>query len=440
MGRKPFANMRSRCKEPSRNKAEAYRVYGEHLFRRSDAADALRFAKAGTRYYYIPNNAQGAQPMHSAMPADRTKGVRTYLYLNGERVAINSLYNTNHGQYYYGSDILGSVKFVTGGGGQELKRIEYDVFGGIYKGNSPYGLETGYTGKPYDSVTGLSDYGFRDYSPTHARFITEDPIRDGENWFAYVGNNPVNYIDPWGLEEIIVSGGIAGYENNRYNFIETAIKLIKYRKSVSNENITWLVAASGYTDAELKKFSSTAKKLNVSFMTFNDKEILIDYINSGKMGTRPDDKITLFSNFSHGGNVQSDNIDHRGLWFGYQGDYYNISRQEDKLDLVIQNIAQINAQAFNNPISLFYSCNTGSGGTESFAQLWVNHVGGIAQGATGLTSYYNINTGLGLFDKLKRKLVGYNEAGSINLPIPNYAGNSFWEYFSADKSDDNCHH
>ena len=44
-----------------------------------------------------------------------------------------------------------------------------------------------------------SDYGFRDYSPAHARFITEDPIRDGENWFAYVGNNPVNWIDPWGL-------------------------------------------------------------------------------------------------------------------------------------------------------------------------------------------------------------------------------------------------
>ena len=153
----------------------------------------------GTRYYHIPNNPQGAQAQHSAIPADRTKGVRTYLYLNGERVAVNNLYNTNHGQYYYGSDILGSVKFITGQGGQELKRIEYDVFGGIYKGNSPYGLETGYTGKPYDAVTGLSDYGFRDYSPAHARFITEDPIRDGENWFSYVGNNPVNFIDPWGL-------------------------------------------------------------------------------------------------------------------------------------------------------------------------------------------------------------------------------------------------
>ena len=273
--------MRSGCKEPSRNKAEAYRVYGEHLFRRSDAADALRCAKAndiinyrdnthvitdyrydsfgrrthtvertkwgmrtiydgltfevvkegettpdsrgitttgsgdanlynynphgsehtrGTRYYYISEREHELRTDKNgeALP-DRTKGVRTYLYLNGERVAVNNLYNTNHGQYYYGSDILGSVKFVTGQGGQELKRIEYDVFGGIYKGNSPYGLETGYTGKPYDAVTGLSDYGFRDYSPTHARFITEDPIRDGENWFAYVGNNPVNWVDPWGL-------------------------------------------------------------------------------------------------------------------------------------------------------------------------------------------------------------------------------------------------
>ena len=147
----------------------------------------------GTRYYFIRDRGQELRTGKNgeALP-DRTKGVRTYLYLNGERVAVNNLYNTNHGQYYYGSDILGSVKFVTGQGGQEVKRIEYDVFGGIYKGASPYGLETGYTGKPYDAVTGLSDYGFRDYAPAYARFITEDPIRDGENWFAYVGNNPVN--------------------------------------------------------------------------------------------------------------------------------------------------------------------------------------------------------------------------------------------------------
>ena len=168
----------------------------------------------GTRYYFIRDRGQELRTGKSgeALP-DRTKGVRTYLYLNDERVAVNNLYNTNHGQYYYGSDILGSVKFVTGQGGQELKRIEYDVFGGIYKGNSPYGLETGYTGKPYDAVTSLSDYGFRDYSPTHAMFITEDLIRDGENWFAYVGNNPVNWVDPWGLSPVDGKGNSNHFTN-----------------------------------------------------------------------------------------------------------------------------------------------------------------------------------------------------------------------------------
>ena len=38
--------MRSRYKEIAENKAEAYQVYGEHLFSAFDAVDALRFAKA----------------------------------------------------------------------------------------------------------------------------------------------------------------------------------------------------------------------------------------------------------------------------------------------------------------------------------------------------------------------------------------------------------
>ena len=40
-----FENRWSRYKEPSKNKAEAYRVYVEHLFLRSDAGDARIFSK-----------------------------------------------------------------------------------------------------------------------------------------------------------------------------------------------------------------------------------------------------------------------------------------------------------------------------------------------------------------------------------------------------------
>ena len=41
----PFANRWSRCKEIAENKAEAYRVYGEHLFSAYDTADARIFVK-----------------------------------------------------------------------------------------------------------------------------------------------------------------------------------------------------------------------------------------------------------------------------------------------------------------------------------------------------------------------------------------------------------
>ena len=74
----------------------------------------------------------------------------------------------------------------------------------LYANGSPVAINRssgtrGYLGKPYDSITGLYNYGYRDYSPQTVRFTTVDPIRDGSNWFAYVNNDPVNYVDLWGL-------------------------------------------------------------------------------------------------------------------------------------------------------------------------------------------------------------------------------------------------
>jgi RHS repeat-associated protein len=100
---------------------------------------------------------------------------------------------------YLGKDIMGSVRSVTVDSGAVEDRYEYDAFGQPYKGDLSGGMNLGYTGKPYDTSTGLYNYGYRDYKPQAARFTTVDPIRDGRNWHAYVNNDPVNYVDLWGL-------------------------------------------------------------------------------------------------------------------------------------------------------------------------------------------------------------------------------------------------
>jgi RHS repeat-associated protein len=121
-------------------------------------------------------------------------------------------YNTDTytgGTVYLGKDILGSVRGVSNDYGLLEDRYEYDAFGKPYKGDLNGGMNLGYTGKPYDTATGLYNYGYRDYQLETARFTAVDPIRDGANWFAYVNNDPVNYVDLRGLETIFY------YEDHR---------------------------------------------------------------------------------------------------------------------------------------------------------------------------------------------------------------------------------
>ena len=89
----------------------------------------------------------------------------------------------------------------------EFGSVSYDIFGSPYQKSGSFltddSLDFGYLGKPYNADIELYDYGFRDYSPEIARFTTVDPIRDGRNWYSYVVNDPVNYVDLWGLASIL---------------------------------------------------------------------------------------------------------------------------------------------------------------------------------------------------------------------------------------------
>ncbi len=53
-----------------------------------------------------------------------------------------------------------------------------------------------------DVDTGLMLLGARYYDPLIGRFITQDPDRDGLNWYEYCGDDPVNAVDPTGSEQL----------------------------------------------------------------------------------------------------------------------------------------------------------------------------------------------------------------------------------------------
>ncbi len=105
--------------------------------------------------------------------------------------------------YYYHADGLGSIVAITNATGAVVQRYEYDSFGNItYQQDPNFKQPYTYTGREYDEESGLYYYRARYYDAKVGRFITEDPIGlDGGdvNFYSYVGNNPVNWIDPTGL-------------------------------------------------------------------------------------------------------------------------------------------------------------------------------------------------------------------------------------------------
>ena len=94
---------------------------------------------------------------------------------------------------------LGSNIVLTDDNQNVLARYEYDVFGAIRNETGTSDNTRKFTGKEYDSDVRLYYYGARYYDPYIGRFTQRDPIGDGVNWYAYVANNPLRFVDPTGL-------------------------------------------------------------------------------------------------------------------------------------------------------------------------------------------------------------------------------------------------
>ena len=120
--------------------------------------------------------------------------------------------------YYIVSDIRGSVRMVVKTtDGNVLQKIEYDAFGKVLSDNNPGYTPFGYAGGLYEYRTDLVRFGARDYFAEIGKWTAEDPIgflSGGFNDYAYVSNDPLNNIDPSGLEEISVGSNGQGFNSH----------------------------------------------------------------------------------------------------------------------------------------------------------------------------------------------------------------------------------
>jgi len=86
-----------------------------------------------------------------------------------------------------------------------VNAYEYDSFGNIISQTEGVANSYKYNGEQNDSTTGLIFLRNRNYDPVSGRFITKDifPLDKNNpqtiNPYVYVGNNPINFIDPLGL-------------------------------------------------------------------------------------------------------------------------------------------------------------------------------------------------------------------------------------------------
>lgn len=81
-----------------------------------------------------------------------------------------------------------------------VAKYRYDVYGNLQAEvgtvSQPYLFST----KRYDYQLGTYYYGYRFYSPPTGRWLSRDPLGEagGLNLYGFVGNDPVDLIDPTG--------------------------------------------------------------------------------------------------------------------------------------------------------------------------------------------------------------------------------------------------
>ncbi len=113
-----------------------------------------------------------------------------------------------HYSYFYNGK--GNVEAVFDWERNMAAAYRYDPFGKVLAKIGALDQPFQFSTKRIDALTGLVYYGYRFYSTEPDRWTTRDPLGEagGVHLYAFVGNNPVNWVDPYGEDPVAVGVGV----------------------------------------------------------------------------------------------------------------------------------------------------------------------------------------------------------------------------------------
>lgn len=122
------------------------------------------------------------------------------------------LISDSTGVYQAGYDGNGNVNaLINAATGLSAAFYDYDPFGNTIRATGSFASSNSirFSSKYEDLESGLIYYGHRYYDPSTGRFINRDPIEenDGPNTMAFVGNDPIDFVDPLGLRKLTSEEG-----------------------------------------------------------------------------------------------------------------------------------------------------------------------------------------------------------------------------------------
>jgi RHS repeat-associated protein len=134
---------------------------------------------------------------------------REYIYLNSEPLALLVNPGTQPDLFFYHNDHLAAPRALTDVAGTIVWAADYDPYGRARVAVDSIDQNLRLPGQYFDVETESHYNYFRDYDPVIGRYIQSDPagLAAGPNGYAYADGNPLNRVDPFGLDSASIAFG-----------------------------------------------------------------------------------------------------------------------------------------------------------------------------------------------------------------------------------------